>query len=420
MIMIKEKNIYYLFLLFVVVSPFIHYTSIFILLESLCLILLLVLNKKIVLKRKNRVLSYFYLIPLVICLFGYNSATSIGTGIKFLLSIIIIMQFEGINEYFDTAKKYFNIICNILIGSIIFEMFFKSLFFEIFTPVFNFLIGKSGTEMIYSNALKGIYYGFIPDSATSVGILVIALSFIVAQSKYSIKDYMRSTLIFICILLTSKRGPMLFASISFAIIFCKGRYSSVNFKRIIQSVLILVLLIAIIIIIYPKLSVDKGLGKLINTVIAWRSQEQDVTSGREDLSEFALQLFYQNKIWGIGWGKFSGLYKQATNIDVLNVHNVYIQLLCEVGIVGCAIVLLPFIRWLKIFIKYKGNNQKDVYILRVGLFFLIFNLLYMLTGCFFDMPFYYLNLLLLINFINTEKDKGNLMGTPISNSKLSG
>ena len=116
-------------------------------------------------------------------------------------------------------------------------------------------------------------------------------------------------------------------SISFAIIFFKGRYSSVNFKRIIQSVLILVLLIAIIIIIYPKLSVDKGLGKLINTVIAWRSQEQDVTSGREDLSEFALQLFYQNKIWGIGWGKFSGLYKQATNIDVLNVHNVYIQLI---------------------------------------------------------------------------------------------
>ena len=66
MIMIKEKNIYYLFLLFVVVSPFIHYTSIFILLESLCLILLLVLNKKIVLKRKNRILNYFYLIPLVI------------------------------------------------------------------------------------------------------------------------------------------------------------------------------------------------------------------------------------------------------------------------------------------------------------------------------------------------------------------
>lgn len=400
---INERNIFYLFLIFITITPFIGYTYIFLGLESSYLFLLLLVNKKFILYRKNSLLNSFYLIPAIILLFGYEYETAVGTAMKFLLGIIIIMQFDNLGIYFGLTKKYFNIFSNILVFSILFEMIFTNIFFMIFRPIFEFIIGTSGTTMIYNNALSGIYYGIIPDSATACGVLLVSLAFLTGKTKYQLTDYIRVCLYILCIILTSKRGPLIFSLIPFVYFFCKGRYRF-SLKKFLLVLFITICGIIILVIVFPQLNIDVGIGRIVNTILHLGDESNDLTSGRNDLSEFALALFDQNKLFGAGWSRFSSLYKQHTFKSVLNVHNVYLQLLSEVGIIGTIVCIFPFFKSLVTLFKPVIKSSNDNLCKRTAQYYLIFNLLYMLTGCFFDMPFYYLSLLLLIDLSSTRKE----------------
>lgn len=59
----------------------------------------------------------------------------------------------------------------------------------------------------------------------------------------------------------------------------------------------------------------------------------DITNGRSALYKLAVRLFLEHPWFGIGWGAFR-LYSTSVLPNVINVHNVYLQLLCEIGIVG--------------------------------------------------------------------------------------
>lgn len=74
---------------------------------------------------------------------------------------------------------------------------------------------------------------------------------------------------------------------------------------------------------------------------------QDITSGRTELYSQALQLFASNPIFGIGWGQFATYvtpeFRAVHGQDVANVHNIYLEFLCEVGIVGAIFIIVPMV-----------------------------------------------------------------------------
>lgn len=73
----------------------------------------------------------------------------------------------------------------------------------------------------------------------------------------------------------------------------------------------------------------------------------DITSGRTELWKSAWDIFKENPIFGIGFGGFayhiSGTFRSIHGQDVMDVHNCTLQLLCENGILGTVIILLPMI-----------------------------------------------------------------------------
>lgn len=62
-----------------------------------------------------------------------------------------------------------------------------------------------------------------------------------------------------------------------------------------------------------------------------------ITNGRITIYESALKLWRNNKWIGIGWGNFKYSVFQSAWYAGFDVHNCYLQILCETGILGAAI-----------------------------------------------------------------------------------
>lgn len=65
---------------------------------------------------------------------------------------------------------------------------------------------------------------------------------------------------------------------------------------------------------------------------------EDISTGRFDLYEIAYKAFSQSPIFGIG----AGLFKEVTHAYT-DVHNAYLQVLCEQGIIGLILFIFPLL-----------------------------------------------------------------------------
>lgn len=86
---------------------------------------------------------------------------------------------------------------------------------------------------------------------------------------------------------------------------------------------------------------------------------QDITSGRTELYAQALELFWEKPVFGIGWGQFATHvtpeFLAEHGADVANVHNIYLEFLCEVGITGAVLLIAPMVYLLTQTIRQFGR-----------------------------------------------------------------
>ena len=135
-----------------------------------------------------------------------------------------------------------------------------------------------------------------------------------------------------------------------------------------------------------------------------------LTSGRFYLWKNAWQLFLKSPVFGIGWSSFSENVVTTVN----NVHNCYLQFLCETGIVGFAAIVLPMfitlagsIKWLKLWvrkIKEKEFLSGNAIVVSTGMQ-LFFLMLYLMDPVFYK-GYYHMILIILILFYEYSLKNG--------------
>ena len=309
------------------------------------LIILGKVKKITVLQFKTLIISFVIFLIQIINNYYFKEKSE---GKVFLFSVYLLLPFIVLSN--EKAKK-----CMIkLIGFFSIEHIAGTFFVQIFRKFYlNSILPwlSAGTENVASrNLMKGLNPGLTMHYSTNGIYLSIATIYFF--SNY-IADKRKKNLILACLaivalLLTGKRAHTLFtviACITIYVFHCRDKIS----KKII------VFLGATIIAITSLYVLSMFMPQILNVVNRFEesSQKGEMLSGREPFYELALNMWKEHKVIGNGWGSFSYNFqyeifsKEEFVYGYLDAHNVYLQLLCECGILGLAFFVYIAISILK-------------------------------------------------------------------------
>lgn len=182
------------------------------------------------------------------------------------------------------------------------------------------------------------------------------------------------------LLLTGKRGPLIFLLIALCIIYFTEGYGR---DRIVRIVKIAAALVAAYIALWAISNLTKidGIVRIYNAVYEFLTSGSVEDAGRNQLHEQALIYFRENPFLGIGWSNFKSMYAFRNT----HVHCIYLQLLCETGLIGFAVFMMFFAtRLFKTFFsvmksRFLDNPLESGWI-KFSLFIQLYFLLYGITG----------------------------------------
>ncbi|MCM2604245.1 O-antigen ligase family protein [Rossellomorea marisflavi] len=296
-------------------------------------------------------------------------------GLTILVFFLLVNSDLNIQKYTLNINYYFSI--SIMIFTL-FSYFLPNLFKGTVLPLLN-----DGAQRAYSYFLsQGELSGISGQTGTNAFLLSVGLTFLLFKKKNILNIILISLFIYF-IILSEKRGILLANGVAYlAVIFL---FTKINYKKIIA----LILLVVMIIIFGSFYFLNNSFGDI-----------NEFSSGRIYLYEEALSIFTDNFWKGIGINAYS-------SIEGINTHNVYIQLLSEVGLVGFVLFILAqlitFNQSLKLkTIAIKKNPDISNYFLSV-IYFQIFFFVYSFIGNpLYDYNFFFIYLLLIAPILNTK------------------
>ena len=341
----------------------------------LSIVIMLMLNLKTSkIYKKNAIFTVILMILFFMyCFRNRDISTSIGNGTWFFVCFAMVFCLQFSQKWIKTVE------------SVIAIFSFEHLFFTIFFMIFRDFYGANILPLFHADAgysdlvnqyRQNMVAGFTGNYGSNANYLIFGFFLFFTKCFQGTGKMKKSNVIlciifFIATLITGKRGTAVFGLITAIIayfIMNKDRFSSKMFKFVIiaSSLTMLIIILSAYI---PEL----------NTVLNRLTQSDDLLNGRGDLYDYAIKIFFENPLLGIGWGNFKYYYAANFNrTELVNVHNIYIQLFCELGIFGAILVsglmFFSFFRTLKI-MKCNTEFQRELrfsmviqlYILLVGI-----------------------------------------------------
>ena len=284
----------------------------------------------------------------------------------------------------------------------IFFYIFKGLYLNYFVKILpgdhTYIISKfkagsmPGITTHYST--NGIYLG--------LGFIFFAATVItdkkIRRSNKLRKDIFDMFFVLFALFLTTKRAHILFGIIAIIVVY----YVYNSDKKLSRTFYITIGVIAGILLLVFSAQFLPVAANVVNRFLNGDSNGE-LTNGRVWFWKFALGRFAESPIFGIGWGGFKHRYfavigPYASTSKYVDCHNVFIQLLCEQGIIGLTLFILASFGTLFTTWKYLANartkkisidrNEQSFLALSLGI--QVFFICYCTTGnCLYDCECFY-------------------------------
>ncbi|MCH5298560.1 MAG: O-antigen ligase family protein [Ruminococcus sp.] len=335
---------------------------------------------------KSKVWAYGY--AAIMCLFIlYGYAIYPYTGLIVYCAIILLFL-AGMNS--DTWQRpVMNII---IVASIVYAVstivlifpgtaFYSEHIASLYPNNYGGLVGcykrgeYAGITGHYSTNAAMMVNGLIP---------IVSILFVKIKTKESEKlkaTIVIAVLLFCVLILTGKRAHFLF--VLCAVLVGWFFYQSNEKNRFLKILLIIGGLLFLGLIAYAAIPA-------VNNLISRFSNMSDDTSvlTRYGLWEAALKGFSERPIFGNGWTHFANSIGPSIGYTAGPVHNIYVQLLCETGVVGTAVfvsffvfMLILTVRQVRFIAHHKREVPRNTQILLLfSLLYQTYFLIYGMTG----------------------------------------
>ena len=257
-----------------------------------------------------------------------------------------------------------------------------SMFKEVFIPLYSISAQQSLLGIEQLGGSSTYFAGFTSQVGYTSFFISIGVGavFCFRQTLFAKEWHILLGMMLGGLLLTGKRGPLVFLLFTLCIIYFtegNGRERIVRIVKI-STALIFAYIALFLIADFTKLD---GIVRIYNAVYELLTSGSVQDAGRAQLHELALLYFKENPFFGIGWSNFKSVYAFRST----HVHCIYLQLLCETGLVGFCIFMLFFaIRLFKTYSSVKISRLVDKPLergwIKFSLFIQFYFLLYGITG----------------------------------------
>lgn len=315
---------------------------------------------------------------------GNNINETMGFTTFYLCATIFALSCARNKALIKASRRVMSIYLSMLVTCTILFKFVPQFYLDHVLTMFN------RQEELLRGYLTGNMSGLTSHYSTNalymaLAVMLVTSSIIIKKDKfiYKMNLYAVFILTLTALLMTGKRGQLIFSAVAIIVsyYFYTVDQSQIRIFKILFKIMFFILIIYAAYINMPDVfsSVTRMVTKM---------DSEDVTTGRVELWKQAIEYFRSYPLAGIG-------FKQFLRITDLDVHNIYLQFLCETGIAGTIIYLTALYSTLKMSFKnlisarkyHLYKNCGDEFFLLFSFMYQVFFLTYGITGNpFYDLP----------------------------------
>lgn len=336
--------------------------------------------------------SIWFLFPIGI-LFANNSGDThwIKPFVTFFLLTILagILNLDGKEN--KEMIETFVFISEIGAVSVLAQFIFPHIYDN---NIYSFYGGEIKQVLIEQIIASSYYSGFFVSPSIAATIIVCGIFFLYT---YKEKRKVHWIILFLGLFATGKRSHLIFTLLSLGIFYLIGINDQKKTKKILKiaGIVIGIFIGTYFLINYLPVGKLGAIGRSVEAIrTVMKSTDEAAlnyaTAGRYSTYLEAWEYFLQHPLRGIGWNQFSAInYNQYLGTNLTNVHNIYIQLLCDSGIVGFFCFLIPALYSIRRSRK-KDNTEIDNFSLIYQIFFLLFGITETVFDFFISYFIYYI------------------------------
>ncbi len=319
----------------------------------------------------------FFFLSIIISIFVFLGSSKEGTAeyaIGMNLCVLIAVVYEPQEEQYFNAMKIFYIFSVAFSIYSILTFIFPEVYLTFVKPIISEGSATYNEELLrdgYGIAL-GANVVFI-DYIIATGLIFSLNCLFVGKKiiKSKTLNIINMIICFLGMLCVNRKGELLAVLITFFFLY-RNHMKQCNSREKAKLRYILIITIVFLTLAIAYMAQKGYLIRFyifFNKIIRNFSDERiDITSGRIIIWKHALNIFKKNPILGIGWEHFFAKIPEH-GIDTVKVHNNFIQLLCETGVIGFFVIATPMILLLiqaYYYMKNYSHNKQNKSIVIIG------------------------------------------------------